>query len=174
MALFDKQKRDFASSARRAMQGPQVGDTLPGFDPGMAGRGPQALPSVGGGVAMPGMGGGGGMMDQGPNFGMKWMGPGGILPAVGGAIKDYGPLALAGLSAWEAHQQAKRQEEMQDRALAIAEEENAARRETRERGLQGLRDLERPDLSGTFADPYNVYDREARKRREAIPSVGGY
>lgn len=89
----------------------------------------------------------------------------GFLPAIGDLLKDYGPLALAGLSAWEGHKQSKKQDEMIERS--IAEEE--ARKKMVAEGRARRDAMPQADYSDLYDDPGNPY----RKRR-SIPSVGGY
>ena len=89
----------------------------------------------------------------------------GILPAIGDALKEYGPLAIAGLSAYEGFQQNRKSEEMMKRAIAEQEAKKAMLAEGRARRDE----LSVANLSQNYSDPGNPY--AARRRR--IPAVGG-
>lgn len=85
----------------------------------------------------------------------------GLIQSVGDMAKEWGPLVLAGLAAYEGHQSGKKQEEMVERAIREQEERKAMVRRGRERRAA----LPPTDHSDTFAS-----DNPYRRR---IPSVGG-
>lgn len=92
-------------------------------------------------------------------------GVGDVLRSVGGAAKEYGPLALAGLSAYEGWQKDKKAEQMMERA--IAEEQ-----ERKQRVLQGIEESRAFEARRT-SQPRDPIVNESNPYRRRIPAVGG-
>lgn len=102
-------------------------------------------------------------LDLDPRDGHE-LGAGEALKSVGGFAKDYGPLALAGLGAYEGWQQNKKAEEMMDRAIAAEEERKQRVRE----GIERSRAAEQRRV----ARPASPIMNEGNPYRR-IPAVGG-
>lgn len=124
---------------------------------------PFVLPAVGSAIGGAGAAGAAGAAGKAASVG-------GALKSIGGVIKDVAPIAIGGMSAYEGIQQNRRANDLQDRAIGMAEENAAARKPLLSLGMAGMQNAKRPDLSEQFTDDGNVYARQRRK----LPSVGGY
>lgn len=124
-----------------------------------------ALPIVAatGGAALGTLGGAG--TTAGAGAATQAGGWGGALKSVGSGLSKYGPLALGAWSAYEGHKGDQRAQELQDRALALAEQRDRELSPLRMAALQRIQGgIPRPDLS-YLEDAGNPYVRR-------IPRVG--
>lgn len=155
--MTEAERRQAQMAMQRAMNG-QVNFGSPGVAgvpsnlPGGGPQLPQGIRSVGSMAQLPTLDPIESPMNQMRSGGQS--GGGGILRSIGDALKDYGPLALAGFSAVEGYQANRRSEEMMKKAIQAEEERKAMVQRGRERraGMQS------PDYSPIFASD-NPYSR---------------
>lgn len=122
-----------------------------------------AVSAMGGAAAGAGAAGGAGGAGAGGAGAAAAEGARGVIPAIGHALKEYGPLALSGLGFLDAHNQGQHAEQLLERAIA-AEEEKQRRVHA---GIEERRALERERAQAPrqlMQNPSNPYYR--------VPSVG--
>lgn len=109
-----------------------------------AGMSAKLLPmALTGGAAGAAMGGGGGAL--------------GMLKGLGGKLLDNSDLLLGGLSMYQGQKQQNQANDLQKRALALAEQRYAETAPLRQMGLKGLQNTQRRDLSATFRNNANPF-----------------
>lgn len=81
----------------------------------------------------------------------------GMLKGLGGKLLGNSDLLLGGLSMYQGQKQQNQANDLQKRALALAEQRYAETAPLREMGLKGLQNTQRRDLSATFRNNANPF-----------------
>lgn len=81
----------------------------------------------------------------------------GMLKGLGGKLLGNSDLLLGGLSMYQGQKAQNQANDLQKRALALAEQRYAETAPLREMGLKGLQNTQRRDLSATFRNNANPF-----------------